>query len=141
MLKLRSGLHSGRRKACELMKIASSQADKCEQNPWNTKVHFQVTSQTLLYGFRRELPTKEGSTPLRVLPSTEKTSTLYMSYRKYAGIFFSEFSRETVQSKAATIFAMLPDLERKSGKSIYHRLAHSRHPASALHVPGLHFTG
>ena len=46
-----------------------------------------------------------------------------MSYRKYAGIFFLDiFSRGTVQSKAATIFAMLPDLERKSGKGIYKSL-------------------
>ena len=102
-----------------------------------------MSNQTLLYGFRRELPTKEGSTPLRVLPSTEKFKDVYTVYvlPKIRRDIFLEFSRETVQSKAATIFAMLPDLERKSGKSIYHRLAHSRRPASALHVPGLHFTG
>ena len=54
--------------------MASSQAGKCEKFSSDTKIHFQLASQSLLHGFGRELP--------------------------------------------KPFFAMLPDLERKSGKGI-----------------------
>lgn len=65
-------------KSCEPMKMASSQAGKslCEKFSSNTKIHFQLASQSPLHGFGRELP--------------------------------------------KPFFAMLPDLERKSGK-LYRR--------------------
>ena len=65
-------------KSCEPMKMASSQAAKCEKFPSNTKIHFQLAGQSLLHGFGRELP--------------------------------------------KPFFAVLPDLERKSGKGIYQSL-------------------